>query len=105
MSQAVNFKFQLSNTSDIELLSQHIVTTMEQLQQQLKLVKRRIPPEMDLANLGLNKELSENLYHCYQQSGKVMKTLQDIVKHAVQMLSASGGKENILNLNFYFQNK
>jgi len=43
----------------------------EQLQQQLKQVKRRLPPDPSVTNLGLNKEVSENLYQCYQHAGKI----------------------------------
>lgn len=77
---------------DIGLLAQHIITTSEQLQQQLKLVKRRLPLDTSLTNLGLNKEVLENLYQCYQHSGKILKTLHDIVKSTIQTLSAAGGK-------------
>ncbi|KAK9712383.1 Dynein associated protein [Popillia japonica] len=81
------------NTGDMELLSQYIITTIEQLQQQLKLVKRRIPPDTSVANLGLNKEVFENLYQCYGQAGKVLRMLQDVVKNAVQTLNSSGEAE------------
>lgn len=84
-----------ANIGDIGLLSQHIIATIEQLHQQLKLVKRRIPPDSHLANLGLNKEVYENLYQCYQQSQKVMKTLQDIVKTSVQVVSTSGDEKGL----------
>lgn len=61
------------------------------LYQQLKLVKRRLPPDTSVSNLGLNKEISENLYHCCQHATKIMKTLQDIVKTAVQTIVKGGG--------------
>lgn len=59
-------------------------------------MKRRIPPDANLANLGLNKEVYENLYQCYQHAQKVMKTLQDIVKNSVQVLATSGGLSYML---------
>ena len=77
---------------DIGLLSQYIITIAEQLQQQLKLVKRRIPLDTNITNLGLNKEIVENLYQCYIHAGKILKTLQETVKSAVQVIIASGGK-------------
>lgn len=80
-----------ANIGDVGLLAQHIITTIEQVQQQIKLVKRRIPPEANLPSLGLSKEVHENLYQCYQHSQKIMRTLQDIVKSSVQFLSTSGG--------------
>ncbi|RZC39748.1 dynactin subunit 1 [Asbolus verrucosus] len=81
------------NVGDIGLLAQHIITTAEQLQQQLKLVKRRLPPDTNVANIGLSKEVFENLYQCYLHSGKILKTLQDIVKVSVQTMTSSGELE------------
>lgn len=72
---------------------QHVITTSDQLQQQLKQIKRRVPPDPSIINLGLNKEVAENIYQCYQHSGKVMKTLQDIVKAAVQSITATGDND------------
>lgn len=86
------------NVGDIGLLSQHIITNMELLQQQLKLVKRRLPPDNNISNLGLNKEISENLYQCCQHASKIMKTLQDIVKTSTQAIIATGG---ILNASLF----
>lgn len=76
---------------DINLLCQHIIQTVDQLQQQLKLVKRRLPTDTTIANLGLNKEVNESLYQCYQHAGKIWKTLHDIVKSAVQAINTSAG--------------
>lgn len=81
---------------DIGLLMQHIITTIEQLYQQLKQVKRRLPLDPNATNLGLNKEIFENLYHCYQHAGKIMKTLQDVVKNAVQIVTTGGGMIQII---------
>ncbi|XP_018575471.1 dynactin subunit 1 isoform X5 [Anoplophora glabripennis] len=86
-----------ANVGDVGLLAQHIITTSEQLQQQLKLVKRRLPLDTSLTNLGLNKEVSENLYQCYQHSGKILKTLHDIVKSTIQTLNATGDMEKGLS--------
>lgn len=82
---------------DIGLLMQHIITTIEQLYQQLKQVKRRLPLDPNATNLGLNKEIFENLYHCYQHAGKIMKTLQDVVKNAVQIVTTGGGMIQIIS--------
>lgn len=88
----IRYLIESANIGDIGLLSQYIISNVEQLQQQLKLVKRRLPPDTGLNNLGLNKEIQENFYQCYQHAGKIMKTLLDIVKTAVQVVSTSGGK-------------
>lgn len=71
------------------------------MQQQLKLVKRRLPPDNNVSNLGLNKEVSENLYQTCQHATKIMKTLQDIVKGATQAIIASGGNNGrcLSNIN------
>lgn len=83
---------------DIGLLAQHAITTVENIQQQLKLVKRRIPTDHNITNLGLNKETYENMYQCYMHACKIVKTLQDVVKTATQNIGVSGGKY----LNFLF---
>lgn len=82
----------MSNVGDIGLLVQHVITTAEQLQQQLKLVKRRLPLDNNISNLGLSKEVTDNIYQVCLHAGKVMKTLCEIVKIAVQFISACGGK-------------
>lgn len=76
---------------------QHVITTADQLQQQLKQMKRRVPLDPTAINLGLNKETSENLYQCYQHCGKVIKTLQDVVKTSVQAITATGDNEKGLS--------
>ncbi|CAH1099765.1 unnamed protein product [Psylliodes chrysocephalus] len=77
-------------TGDMELLIQYIITTTDLLQQQLKLIKRRLPLDTNISNLGLNKEVHENLYQCYQHALKISKTLHDIVKSMVQIIVNSG---------------
>ncbi|KAJ8920221.1 hypothetical protein NQ315_011882 [Exocentrus adspersus] len=93
----IRFLIETANVGDIGLLAQHVITTSEQLQQQLKLVKRRLPLDTSLTNLGLNKEVAENLYHCYQHAGKVLRTLNDIVKSSIQTLTAAGDLEKGLS--------
>lgn len=88
------------NTGDIGLLCQYVTSTAEQFQQQLKSIKRKLPPDTSVANLGLNNETSENLYQSYQHIGKVWKTLQDVVKNAVQAINASSGEINYISVGF-----
>lgn len=85
---------------DIGLLAQHVTTMSEQLLQQLRLVKRRLPLDGNFVNLGLTKEVSENLYQCFQNAGKIMKTLYEIVKTALQFISACGGEFVILSTTY-----
>lgn len=82
-----------ANVGDIGLLTQHIVTTADLLHQQLKLVKRRLPPDSNIANLGLNKEVFENMYQCYQHAGKILKTVQDIVKTSIHAITNAADSE------------
>lgn len=76
------------------LLCQYVTTTAEQFHQQLKTIKRKLPPDNAVTNLGLKREISENLYQSYQHIGKAWKTLQDVVKNAVQAINASSGNNN-----------
>nr|XP_022907890.1 dynactin subunit 1 isoform X2 [Onthophagus taurus] len=82
-----------ANIGDIGYLAQHIIMTAESMQQQLKLIKRRIPPDTTVSNLGLKKETYDGLYQCYIHTGKVLKTLQDIIKNAIQTINSSGESE------------
>lgn len=89
-----------STIGDVGLLCQHVIQTVDQLQQQLKLVKRRLPTDSTIANLGLNKEINESLYQCYQHAGKIWKTLHDVVKTAVQAINSSTGNFTTCNNGF-----
>lgn len=86
-----------ANIGDIALLTQHIISTVDLLHQQLKLVKRRLPTDSNIVNLGLNKEVFENMYQCYQHAGKILKTVQDIVKTSVHAITNSGDSEKGLS--------
>nr|CAI5831015.1 unnamed protein product [Callosobruchus analis] len=90
---AIRCLTETANVGDIVLLAQHVMTTAEQLHQQLKTIKRKLPPDMNASNLGFNREIFENMYQCYQQSGRIVKTLHDIVKGAVQSLTTDGDME------------
>ncbi|XP_050506481.1 dynactin subunit 1 isoform X1 [Diabrotica virgifera virgifera] len=82
-----------SSKGDMELLCQHVVTSSETLLQQLKLIKRRLPMDTNISNLGLNKEVHENLFQCYQHALKISKTLNDVVRTTIQTIVASGETE------------
>ncbi|XP_066581763.1 dynactin subunit 1 isoform X2 [Prorops nasuta] len=80
--------------SDIGLLCQHIETTCEVIQQHLKSARRRVPrDQIKTMNLGLGKNCNEQLVTSYQHSIKIMKTLQDLLKNAVQAVIANGDLE------------
>lgn len=89
--------FQTVKIGDVGLLVQFVITTVEQIQQQLKHVKRRIPPDPNVINLGLNKETGENLYQCHHHMEKIMKTFHDIVKHSIQVVTESGEANKLIS--------
>ncbi|XP_012255651.2 dynactin subunit 1 isoform X2 [Athalia rosae] len=80
---------------DIGLLCQHAETVCEVIQQHLKAARRRVPRDQITAvvstlNLGLDKDWPEQLSTCVQHSVRVMKTLQDLLKNALQAIVTSG---------------
>ena len=78
-------------------MCQHVETTCEVIQQHIKSARRRVPREHLTAstpaeaNLGLDKDWSEQLNTCYQHGTKIMKTFQDLLKSALQAITANGG--------------
>uniref|UniRef100_A0A6P7G1R3 Dynactin subunit 1 n=1 Tax=Diabrotica virgifera virgifera TaxID=50390 RepID=A0A6P7G1R3_DIAVI len=90
---AIEKKVDMNAVMKMELLCQHVVTSSETLLQQLKLIKRRLPMDTNISNLGLNKEVHENLFQCYQHALKISKTLNDVVRTTIQTIVASGETE------------
>lgn len=82
-----------ASVGDICLLAQYVITTSEQLQQQLKQAKRRLPADANVTNLGFDKDIYENISQGYQHAGKILKAMHDIAKTAAQTLSTSGENE------------
>nr|XP_050850660.1 dynactin subunit 1 isoform X2 [Vespula vulgaris] len=82
------------DTGDIGLLCQYAETTCEVIQQHLKSARRRVPRDhtgsLISANLGLDEDYSNQLFICYQASVKIMKTLQILLKSALQAIVANG---------------
>ena len=82
---------------DMGLLCQHIESVCDAIQQNLKAARRRVPREFltatspNEANLGLNKDWYEQIATCYQHASKLMRTLQDLSKSALQTILTSGG--------------
>lgn len=80
------------------LLCQHIETVCDSIQQNLKTARRRVPREFLSAttpqegNLGLSRELFEKVNESYKHANKLMKTLQDLSKNALQTILTSGGE-------------
>lgn len=83
-------------------------TTCEVIQQHLKSARRRVPREHLIgsstaeANLELDKDWMEQLTNCYQNGTKIMKSLQDLLKNAIQAIIANGGKVEYKIRNFTF---
>ncbi|KOX69877.1 Dynactin subunit 1 [Melipona quadrifasciata] len=84
------------DSGDIGLLCQHAETTCEVIQQHLKSARRRVLTDHAAAihsaesNLGLDKDCTEQLFTCYQHAVKMMKTLQILLKNAVQTIIVNG---------------
>ncbi|XP_043601787.1 dynactin subunit 1 isoform X1 [Bombus pyrosoma] len=84
------------DSGDLGLLCQHAETTCEVIQQHLKSARRRVLTDHAAAihnaesNLGLDKDCSEQLFTCYQHAVKMMKTLQILLKSAVQAIITNG---------------
>ncbi|XP_011702864.1 PREDICTED: dynactin subunit 1 isoform X2 [Wasmannia auropunctata] len=82
--------------ADIGKLCQHVETTCEVIQQHLKSARRRVPrdhagPAFTVgANLGLDKDCNEQFSTCYQHGVKIMKTLQYLLKSALQAITENG---------------
>nr|CAD7454518.1 unnamed protein product [Timema tahoe] len=75
---------------DMGLLMQHLVTATETIQQQLKVIRRRIPQDRNIAQLGFSEELPNILQQCSQHAAKIMKTLQMLIRAAMQQVALSG---------------
>nr|CAD7194602.1 unnamed protein product [Timema douglasi] len=75
---------------DMGLLMQHLVTATETIQQQLKVIRRRIPQDRNISQLGFSEELPNILQQCSQHAAKIMKTLQMLVRAAMQQVALSG---------------
>nr|CAD7256636.1 unnamed protein product [Timema shepardi] len=75
---------------DMGLLMQHLVTATETIQQQLKVIRRRIPQDRNISQLGFSEELPNILQQCSQHAAKIMKTLQMLIRAAMQQVALSG---------------
>ncbi|XP_015111806.1 dynactin subunit 1 isoform X2 [Diachasma alloeum] len=80
---------------DIGLLCQHIETTGEVIQNNLNSARRRVPRDHTNTsttglNLGLDKDWPEQFSNCYQSAVKITKTLQDLLKTALQTIITNG---------------
>ncbi|CAG5075497.1 Similar to DCTN1-p150: Dynactin subunit 1 (Drosophila melanogaster) [Cotesia congregata] len=85
------------DSGDIDLLCQHIETTCEVIQQHLSSARRRVPRDQisnngtnSSINLGLDKDWLQQFVNCYQNAVKVAKTLQDLLKNAIQTIITNG---------------
>nr|CAD7426657.1 unnamed protein product [Timema monikensis] len=75
---------------DMGLLMQHLVTATETIQQQLKVIRRRIPQDRNISQLGFSEELPNILQQCSQHAAKIMKTLQMLTRATIQQVALSG---------------
>ncbi|XP_029036697.2 dynactin subunit 1 isoform X2 [Osmia bicornis bicornis] len=88
---------------DLGLLCQHAETTCEVIQQHLRSARRRVLTDHSSAfhaaesNLGLDNDCTEQMFTCYQHAVKMMKTLQSLLKSAVQAIITNGDLETGLS--------
>ncbi|XP_058802610.1 dynactin subunit 1-like isoform X2 [Phymastichus coffea] len=88
---------------DMGLLCQHVENVCDLVQQNLKSARRRVPREFlvvmtpNETSLGLDKSWYEQIVTCYQHATKLMKTLQDLSKTALQSILTSGDLEKGLS--------
>jgi dynactin 1 len=91
---------------DMGLLCQHIETVCDIVQQNLKSARRRVPREFLMismpneVHLGLSNDCYEQIVTCYKHALKLMKTLHDLTKSALQTILTSGGKYHDLLIQF-----
>ncbi|XP_057330614.1 dynactin subunit 1 isoform X2 [Microplitis mediator] len=103
--EAISIKTLLDGDGgDIGLLCQHIETTCEVIQQHLSSARRRVPRDQISSsgtcaaiNLGLDKDWLRQFVNCYQNAVKVTKTLQDLLKSAIQTIIANGDLDHGIN--------
>lgn len=83
-----------SDGGDIGTFLQCIETNCEVIQQNLNSARRRVPRDQptlgNFSNLGFDKDWTEQFSLCYQNSVKITKTLQDLLKNALQTITVSG---------------
>ncbi|XP_067011702.2 dynactin subunit 1 isoform X2 [Anabrus simplex] len=93
-SSAIKALLQAGHTNgEMALLAQHVSSAAEVLVHQLKQIRRRLPQEGGITHIGLGDDLDSNMYQCCQHATRIIKTLQDIVKMAVQQIAISGDQD------------
>ncbi|KAK7862442.1 hypothetical protein R5R35_001346 [Gryllus longicercus] len=71
---------------EIGLLAQHVATQGDTLTQQLKQARRRLPQEGAPSQLGLANDVVSGLQEAFVHSGRVVRTLQEVLHAAMQQI-------------------
>lgn len=71
-------------TSESGLLMQYVIQNMENVKQQLKMIKRRLPQDPHVIRCGLSMKTIQNLRSLSEQLGKVMQVLHLTAKQVLQ---------------------
>ncbi|XP_063233174.1 dynactin subunit 1 isoform X2 [Bacillus rossius redtenbacheri] len=75
---------------DMGLLMQHLVTAAETVAQQLKVIRRGLPHDRSISQLGLPASLPDRLQQCSQHAARVMRSLLDTVRASLHHVATSG---------------
>lgn len=78
-------------TSDSGLLMQYVVQTTDSIKQQLKLVKRRLPQDVNIIKCGLSMKTINDLKQTDEQLGKSMAAISIASKLVLSMVTLSEG--------------
>lgn len=74
-------------TSESGILMQYINQTVEQIKQQLKLVKRRLPQDVAITKINLSQKTLNNLKFISDGLAKIMNLLSIVAKQVIQYVT------------------
>lgn len=87
-------------TGEISLLTQFISANLEMCINQLKNIRRKIPPGE--ASLNVSHALLQKLSTCCQNLNRLMKTIHEVVKNSRQYILLQGGNFFQLLISIFF---
>lgn len=69
---------------------QYVNQTVEQIRQQVKLIKRRLPHDMSVTRCNLSANTIQNLRHIAENFSKLMQLLSTVAKQVLQAVTLDG---------------
>lgn len=84
-------------TSDSGLLMQYIIQTSENVRQQLKLIKRRLPQDTHVIKCGISMKTLQNLRQTSEHMSKALAVLHQSVKQVLSKLSLETYNESSIS--------